>query len=589
MRSFIKIILGSAIGFFLGFLLIFFFLVGKTSSSKKSVEKKVHANSVLNLKLSPYIPDKYSENPFQSFEEIGGMSVTANIGLIELIKMIQNAKNDDNIKGILLESDLLMDGYPTVYAIREALLDFKSSGKFIVANHQFSTHKSYLLSSVADEVYIHPSGFFEFDGFGVEKTYLKGLLDKLNVKPIPLYSGDYKSFSEFFRNDKMSPEDREQTKAILDDIYKRYNKAISTVRNIPEDSLINWANTLAIKDVNSAFQKKLVDGLKFEDEVHQVLKEKLALKEEDKLNLVSIKEYKKSVKSEEEKDKSKDKIAIVYAEGDIVMGKGDGSNISGDEYKELFSKLRKEKDIKAVVLRINSGGGSAFASDVMWRELTLLKKEKPLVVSMGNYAASGGYYIACMADSILADESTITGSIGVVGIMFNMADFFKNKLGVTFDREGTGPYADFGNPNREWTEKEMEVATLQITNIYNDFKAKVAQGRKMPVEKVEELAKGRIWSGKAALENGLIDKIGNLNDAVVMAGKLANIEGYKTVFYPEEKDFLSRIFENAFQAKVKKSIIKEFGPQAVEIYKYINLLNQPNGMYTIMPYKLEVK
>jgi protease-4 len=585
MRSFIKIILGSAIGFFLGFLLIFFFLFGKAgSASKKTGTKKVSVNSVLNLKLSPFIPDRYMENPLESFEPLG-FSMNANIGLRELLNVIENAKNDENIKGIYLEADLLMEGYPTIYAVRNALKEFRSSGKFIVANHQFASHKSYLLSSVADEVYIHPSGYFEFDGFAVEKTYLKGLFDKLDVKPIPLYSGDYKSFSETFRNDKMSEEDREQTKAILGELYDRFNVTISLDRKIPTDSLVYWANSLTIIDVKSALEKKLVDGLKFEDEVHEILKSKLGLKEEDKLSLVSANDYKKSIKPTIEI--SKDKIAVVYAEGDIVMGKGDNSNIGGDEYKELIRKLRKDKDIKALVLRVNSGGGSAFASDLIWRELTLFKKEKPLVVSMGNYAASGGYYVACMADSIFADESTITGSIGVVGIMFNLADFFKNKLGVTFDREGTGPYADFGNPNREWSEKEMEVATHQVSNIYQDFKSKVAEGRNMKEEDVESSAQGRVWTGNAALALGLVDKIGTLDDAIISAANLANLEEYKTLFYPEEKDFITNFMNSLFKSKVKQNILKEFGPKAVEIYEYIQLLSQPNGIYTIMPYKLE--
>lgn len=586
MRSFIKIILGSAIGFFLGFLLIFFFLFGKAgSASKKSGSKKVSVNSVLNLKLSPYIPDRYADNPLASFEPMG-FSMNANIGLRDLIKLIENAKTDDNIKGIYLEADMLMDGHPTIYAVRDALKDFKTSGKFIVANHQFASHKSYLLTSIADEVYIHPAGYFELDGFSVEKTYLKGMFDKIDIKPIPLYSGDYKSFSETFRNDKMSEEDREQTRAILGEIYDRFNVTISLDRKIPTDSLIYWANTLTIVDVKTAFEKKLVDGLKFEDEVHDILKSKLGLKEEDKLSLVSIKEYKKVLKPSI--DITKDKIAVVYAEGDIVMGKGDNSNISGDEYKDLIRKLRKDKDIKALVLRINSGGGSAFASDLIWRELTQFKKEKPLVVSMGNYAASGGYYVACMADSIFADESTITGSIGVVGIMFNLTDFFKNKLGITFDREGTGPYADFGNPNRTWTEKELEVATHQVSTIYKDFKSKVAEGRDMKEEDVESSAQGRIWTGNAALAIGLVDKLGTLEDAIKSAANLANLGDYKTSFYPEEKDFITNFMNSLFKSKVKQNILKEFGPKAVEVYDYIQLLSQPNGIYTIMPYKLEI-
>jgi protease IV len=586
MRSFIKIILGSAIGFFLGFLLIFFFLFGKAgSASKKSGSKKVSVNSVLNLKLSPFIPDRYADNPFASFEPMG-FSMSANIGLRDLLKLIDNAKNDDNIKGIYLEADMLMDGHPTIYAVRNVLKDFKSSGKFIVANHQFASHKSYLLTSVADEVYIHPAGYFELDGFSVEKTYLKGLFDKIDVKPIPLYSGDYKSFSETFRNDKMSEEDREQTRAILGELYDRFNVTISLDRKIPTDSLIYWANTLAIVDVNTALKKKLVDGLKFEDEIYDILKSKLGLKEEDKLSLVSIKEYKKVLKPSI--DITKDKIAVVYAEGDIVMGKGDNSNIGGDEYKDLIRNLRKDKDIKALVLRINSGGGSAFASDLIWRELTLFKKEKPLVVSMGNYAASGGYYVACMADSIFADECTITGSIGVVGIMFNLTDFFKNKLGITFDREGTGPYADFGNPNREWTEKELEVATHQVSTIYQDFKSKVAEGRNMNEEDVESSAQGRVWTGNAALAIGLVDKLGTLDDAIKSAANLAKLGEFKTSFYPEEKDFITNFMNSLFKSKVKQNILKEFGPKAVEVYDYIQLLSQPNGIYTIMPYKLEI-
>lgn len=570
------------IGFTITLVLIVLFLVVSISRSAQTAKIKVEPNSILKIEMAAELPDKATESPFDAFSPMG-VNLSSAMGLFEMIDAIEHAKTDDKIKGIYLKTDYLSSSYASLDQFRRVLADFKSSGKFIISYNNLSSQKAYYVSSVADEVFLHPQGFFEFDGLSIETRFYKQLLEKLDIKPIPLYAGKYKGASEPYRLDEMSDENRAQLDALLVDLYDNYLTPISESRGVSKDELRALAENLAIQDPQSAKEAGLVDVLGYDDEVLTAMREKMGYDEDDKIKFVTLEDYSTTIV---DKNKAKEKIAVVYAEGSIVFGEGKPGQIGGEGYMKTIRKLRKDKKVKAIVLRVNSGGGSAFASDQIWRELKLAKAEKPLVVSMGNYAASGGYLISAMADEIYAEKNTITGSIGVVGMMFNLEHFFENKLGVTFDRAKTSPYADFGNMNRDWTEKEIEVAEHQVKRIYMDFKQKVADGRGMTVEEVEEIAQGRVWTGQDAIEIGLVDKIGELDDAIAKAAELANLQEYRLKEYPQEKDMYEQIMD-MFSVKTDKVIKKELGI----LYPYVELIQEIeewNGVQARMPFVMEI-
>ena len=583
MKGFMKVVLGSMVGFILVFLFLFLILAGVAGSLGKKSKVKVEPNSILHINFSTDLPDRTHDSPFGSFGSFGA-DIGANMGLFDMINAIEHAKNDDKIKGLYLTTDYLSESFASLDQLRRVLMDFKSEGKFITAFNNFSTQKGYLIATVADELYLHPTGMFEFDGLAIETMYFKKLLDKLEIEPISLYAGDYKSASEPFRVTEMNDANRVQLKAILEDLYDNYLETIANARNKSKDELVAIADALGITEAKDAVDNGLVDALKYEDEVFSALKEKMGYEEDKKINFVTISDYVDSYESKA--SKAKEKIAVIYAEGSIVFGEGQSDQIGGEKFMKLIRKVRKDEKIKAIVLRVNSGGGSAFASEQMYRELVLAKAEKPLVVSMGNYAASGGYYIAAMADKIYAEKNTITGSIGVVGVLLNFEEFFENKIGVTYDRERTGEYADFGNLNRDWTDREMEVAEHQVKTIYMDFKERVAEGRNMTVEAVEEIAQGRVWTGQDAIDIGLVDEIGDLQMAIEKAAELANLEDYKLKDYPQEKEAFEQIME-MLSVDTDKVIKAELGVFYKE-FEAIKKLEEWSGIQARIPFEIEI-
>lgn len=582
MKNFFKIVLGSMVGFglllFIGFLL----LIASISNAGKADKVKLEPNSILKIELASEIPDKTVDNPFGDINPMG-FNVSSATGLFEMIDIIEHAKNDDKIKGLYITTDFVSESFASLDQLRRVLADFKSSGKFILAYNKFSTQKSYLISSVADELYLHPMGMFEFDGLSIETMYYKKLFDKLDITPIPLYAGDFKSASEPYRVTEMSDSNRVQLHALLEDLYDNYLTTISEARGKTKEELKALADELAITDPSKAVEFGLVDKLGYEDEVFDALRTKMGYEKDKELSFIALDDYSTTYKST---NHSKEKIAVVYLEGNIVFGKGKSGQI-GDEYIEIVRKLRKDDKVKAIVLRVNSPGGVAFTSDQIWRELALAKKEKPLVVSMGNYAASGGYYLSCMADKIYAEKNTITGSIGVVGVLLNVENFLENKIGITFDREKTNQYADFGNLKREWSDREKEVAQLQIKNIYHDFKERVAEGRNMTMERVEEIAQGRVWTGQDALQIGLVDEIGDLKQAISTAAELANLEEYKLKEFPEEKDFYEQLKE-MMSVKTDKAIKKELG-EFYDTYQKFQEIQEWSGIQTRMPFEMSIE
>ena len=594
MKQFFKYVFATLVGliFFWVLAMVTFggIIASSISSSMKEDKVEISANSILHLKFNTPVNDRpYDDADF--FESFIPVDVDGNLGLKPVIDAIEKAKNDDEIRGIYLELDAVPTGFANLSALQDALRDFKTTDKFIVANSRFMTQKAYALAAVADEIYIHPEGYFDFKGLSAQVTFIKGTLDKLGVEPMIFYAGKFKSATEPLRRKNMSEANKLQTKEFIEDIYGNYIASLANNRGLTEAALRDIADNMEVRTTEDAVKLNLVDGLKYDDEIADILRQKIGFDEEEELDMVSLEDYSDSRDIDAKgKYSGSNRVAVVYAEGTIVMGDSEtGDQISGDHYLKLLQKIRKNDKIKAVVLRVNSPGGSAFASDLIWRELELIQKDKPVVVSMGNYAASGGYYIACNADKIFAEENTITGSIGVFATLFNLRKMMEDKLGVTTDGVSTGKYSDFPNLTKEWSAEEEAILQTQVDEIYDDFIGKVAKGREMNIEQVHEIAQGRVWSGEDAIEIGLVDEIGSLDDAIAHAVSLAEVDDYNVAVYPKPKTEFERIMELFdMEAKMDKKINRELGAYA-DTFNYLKNLEKMQEPQMRMPYDLEIE
>jgi len=555
MKQFFKFVLASMVGFLITSLIvlviIIIFIFGLFSSaSDKTVE--VEPNSVLQIALKYPITERTPDNPLSGLSFLG-IDGQKSIGLNDILANIKRAKTDDNIKGIFLDESDLSAGEATIEEIRNALIDFKKSGKFVVAYSEVYTQGFYYLASVADKVYINPKGIFEFHGFNSQITFLKGALDKLGIEVQIIKVGTYKSAVEPFFLTKMSDANRLQVTSYLGSLYDHFLTGISQSRKINKDSLFNYANDLKIQFPEDALKYKLVDGLKYKDEVLDELKQLTGTGGSGDLKSIELSDY--TTSEGDDKKESKNRIAVVYASGEINGGNGDDNSIGSERLTKALRNARLDDKVKAVVLRVNSPGGSSLASDVIWREVMLTKKVKPIIVSMGDYAASGGYYIACAADSIIAEPNTITGSIGIFAILPNMQKLFNDKLGITFDGVQTGKYADLGDISKPLTPEEKAILQNQVNHGYDDFTKAVAVGRHKTQAYINSIGQGRVWTGTQAVKIGLVDRLGNINDAIQSAAKEAKIKNFKLVSYPEQKSFLDK-FGSGFSAEMKMRAIK---------------------------------
>jgi protease-4 len=575
--SLLALIIFSIMAFFLGMSIV----AGLAKSERPAVEK----NSVLVLNLGQPIMEQQLENPFA---DISGNDELTVPGMYDVVRLINKAKSDKNIKGIYITAGQNPNGFATCEEIRNALLDFKSSGKFVFAYGETMNQKSYHVANVADKVYVNPKGYFDWMGFSSELIFLKGTLEKLDIEPQIFYAGKFKSATEPFRTDKMTNENKLQTNEWLNDLYAHFLLKTSEVRKIDTATLHGLANTAAIQQPQDAVANKLIDGVKYDDEIRDEIKQKLGLDKYDKINFISINRYFKSVNLVR---LSGERIALIYAQGNIVDGGNDQQGeIGSADYIKLVRKARLDKTIKAIVFRVNSGGGSALASEGIWRELSLAKKEKPVVVSFGDVAASGGYYISCAADSIFASPNTITGSIGVFGIIPNMQGFFKNKLGVTFDGVKTSPYADAGAIYRPLNETEKKFIQQSVDEIYLSFKERVAEGRKKPVDYIDSIGQGRVWSGAKAIGNGLIDKYGGLQDAVDCAARLARLKEYRLKEFPEVKNIFDRLFGATDNTLKTEAMKKEMGEDQFKIFNELRRVKQmTNSVQARLPFEFFVQ
>lgn len=534
MRSFFKIFFASLLAIVAFSLIVFFVMAGVIGGLASKDGKDVKDKSVLHIKLSDHFYERANPMPFASLGE-GDIPT-----LYDAVRLIDHAKTDDNIKGIYISMDGHNNGFAASNELRQALERFKTSKKFILAYGTNVTEEGYFIGSVADRVYVNPVGNFEWSGFNVTLPFLKGTLEKLDIETQIFYAGKFKSATEIFRTTEMTPENRLQTLEWLGDIYQYFLMQTAAARGIDTAMLHQYAANATIETPADAVNARLVDAVKHDDEVKDELKKRLGINRTDALHLVKLPDYEEAINI---RKSGKDKIAVIYAEGDIVDGEGDNATIGGEHFRALVRKARLDKNVKAIVLRINSGGGSALASDMIWREIEVAKiqDKKPVVVSMGDVAASGGYYIAANADTIFAHPNTITGSIGVFGIVPNMQGFFKNKLGVTFDGVSTAPYADAGSVLKPLQPKEKELVQRSVERIYQQFKQRVAQGINRDTAYVESIAQGRVWSGADALRIGLVDRLGTLQDAINCAAKMAKLDDYALREYPEEESWLNTI------------------------------------------------
>jgi len=582
MKGFFKFTLASILGVILGIIILVFIGlgIGSAISAEKPVE--LEDNTILVAKFEGPIMDRKPESPFgfnpASFGE------PAVLGLDEILKNIEKAKDDDNIDGIFLDLSVIPAGAATLEEIRNALIDFKTSEKFIIAwSDDFISQGTYYLATVADKVYLAPQGNLLLLGLKSEVIFFKKALDKLGIEFQVLKYGEYKGATEPLLYEKLSKENREQIQQYLNSMWGNISENISEARGIPVDELNRYADELLITNADDALEYKLVDGLKYYDEILDELKELTNTDEDDDLEAVSMAKYTKAPKEKKHKGLAKNKIAVIYATGNIQDGEGDDGAIGSDVFAKAIRKARKDSTIKAIVLRINSGGGSGLASDIIWREVKLAAETKPLMVSMGNAAASGGYYIAAPADKIFAGPMTITGSIGVFGIFPNMQKLFNDKLGITTDPVVTNKHSNFPTVFEPLGEFERITLQKEVDNFYDGFVEIVAEGRGMTTEEVDKIARGHVYTGLDALELGLVDEIGGLNAAIAAAVEAADVEEYRIVKLPKVEDPFEKLLKSMKGEARMKFAKKTLGENYFYLEK-IEEIKDIEGVQARLPY-----
>ncbi|MBN1145455.1 MAG: signal peptide peptidase SppA, partial [Bacteroidales bacterium] len=469
---------------------------------------------------------------------------------------IDKARLDTNIRGIYLELSNLQAGIATVEEIRNALIDFKKSGKFIVAFSNAFSQKSYYLASVSDKLYLNPEGSLDFVGLSAELMFYKKALEKLDIEPEVIRHGKFKSAVEPFMYDKMSPENREQIKTYVGSIWNHMVEQIGISRNVPVANLNNFADSLLMWNNESAIRYGMINALLYKDQVLDTLANLVHISKAKDLSMVTLQKYVNAPKSKSDKGYTREKIAVIYAEGDILVGEQGEGYIGSEKIARTIRNARQDSSIKAIVFRVNSGGGSALASEVIWRELYLARQIKPVIASMGDLAASGGYYIVAAADTIVASPNTITGSIGVFGLLVNAEDFMENKLGVTTDVEKTNAYSDFGSIFRPLTGTERMVLQNMVDETYKTFVSHVSDGRQLPYESVDQMGEGRVWSGSNALDRKLVDVLGGLNDAIDIAAKKAGLDNYRIVELPKQEDPFTQVMKE-LTGDVRERLIRK--------------------------------
>ncbi|MES2829979.1 MAG: signal peptide peptidase SppA [Bacteroidota bacterium] len=591
MREFFKYVFATVLGVTISLALIFFvfvaIIIGVVSSTMDGDgQVAVTDNTVLYLNLDQAITERTADDTFGNLPIVGGGGEKS-IGFYDLKLALENAKTDDHIKCIYVSVSSPNAGFATMKEVRDALIDFKTSGKKIVAYSEVYTQGAYYLASVADKVYLNPEGALEFKGLSSKIMFFKGALDKLGIEAQIIRVGNYKSAVEPFFTDKMSDKNREQVTAYLGGLYQTFLAGIAKSRNISSVTLHELADDYKIQQPNDALKYKLIDGLRYKDQVLDELKGLSGKEKKKNLTTVTINDYARNVIKEDGKS-SKNKIAVIYANGDIMGGEGSDDQIGSERISRTIRKARMDSTVKAIVLRVNSPGGSALASDVIWREITLAKKVKPVIASFGDVAASGGYYIGCAADSIFVQPNTITGSIGVFGVIPNFQKLYNEKLGITFDGVKTGKYADIMSTDRPLTAGERLIIQNDVNRVYDGFITRVADGRKKSKAYIDSIGGGRVWVGTDAVRIGLADRTGSFDDAIHAAAKKGKLDDYKVVAYPELIDPWKAFIENTTD-KVKVYYAKQELGTHFHLYEQIKSAISKSGVQTRMPFEIRVE
>lgn len=588
MKSFLKYTLATITGIIISTFLIMIVFLGILGAMMAASDKPVtlESNSILHLKVNQDIPDRTPLSPIQ-FDPIT-FTISSRVGLNDILKNLEKAREDPNIKGIYLESGFVAPGISTVEELRNALIDFKSSGKFIIAYaNEVMPQSFYYLASVADKVYLNPVAIFEFVGLRSEVMFYKGAFDKLGVDMQIIRHGEFKSAVEPYVRKDMSSQNKEQIFTYIQSVWEHMLIHISDSRDIPVDTLNQLADELAIQLPGDAVAYGLVDAVKYHDEIIDELKGQSGIESDKNLRLVSMTKYSRVPKDRGGKGLAKDKIAIVYATGIIGLGEGSETSIGGSTFIKAFRAVRKDTNIKAIVLRINSPGGSAMVSEHLWREISMAAEAKPLVVSMGNLAASGGYYIAAPADVVIAHPTTLTGSIGVLATIPNLQTLMNDKLGLTFDVVKTNEYADFGSIYRPLKPGEEAFLINSIEHTYDTFLERVSNGRHLEKTYVDEIGQGRIWGGIKAKEIGLIDEFGGLQTAIELASDSCGIEEYRIVEYPKFEDPFEKLLKSLSGDILIRYQHRLLGTY-YQIFQEVEEISKTRGVQAMLPFHFEM-
>lgn len=582
MAQFLKFLFASCLGTALALFLLFFVVIGGIGAlaGEASKAKPIGANSVLHLRFNHPIPELMDNVENAAFQ----LNSDRVLGLHDITTAIRQAANDDDIKGIFLEPEMMESGFATASSIRQALVDFKASGKFIYSYGPYYSQTGYYLSSVSDQVTLAPLGLVDWRGFSAQYMFFKDALDRLDVNFEVFFAGRYKSASEPYRRNDMSAESKEQTRAFLDEMYRLMLDDVAASRKLSVAQLKTMANTYAGISTEAALEGGLVDKVVYREALMAQMREAIGLDADADVALVKLSDYHSAKVKPETKG---DKIAVLIAEGTIVDGKGEIAQIGDKTYVKLIEEIRNDDDIKAVVLRVNSPGGSAMASDHIWQALMDVKAAgKPLVVSMGAVAASGGYYIAAPADKIFAEPGTITGSIGVVMAIPQFQDMLKNKLGIHLDSVKTGPYSTGIGVGFNMSEGEKALLRNRTDAMYGTFLSRVSTGRNMKVAAVDSVAQGRVWVGTTAQKIGLVDELGDLQSAIKSAAQLANLTEYHTVDYPKAQHPVERLVNDLMNADeiMGKTALKEQLGGAYPYYRYLREMSDGTGLQMRLPF-----
>lgn len=577
MKAFFGSCAGAALGsFLLGFFCIMLLIRFARSASEETVV--VTDNSVLHIRLDRPITELEVDEPLANF--FPGAS-NESIGLIELRDAIAKAKEDSKIEGIYLNAPYVAAGYSTLDEVRKALEDFRTSGKWVIAYSDFYTEGGYFLSAAADEVYMNPTGQLELNGLAIEVTFFKKLFDKLQIKPQVFRVGDFKSAVEPFMREDMSEENKRQLTELINGINGRIISEVARSRDIPAERVKEISDKMLVREPSQAVEFGLLDSLYYDDQVKGRIREKLNIGEKDAIKFVKYSDYRKSLMFSG--SPSKNEIAVIVADGDIYPGRADGGVVGSATIRDQIRKARTDDDVKAIVIRVNSPGGVFGAADEMWREVVLASQTKPVIGSMGDYAASGGYYLAMACDTIVAQPSTITGSIGVFSVLFDLSEFLGDKVGITSEQVKTGEVGDLITVTRSLTQQEKDIWQKQTNDVYDIFIKNAAAGRGLSEAEVRAVASGRVWTGEQALQHRLVDKLGSFEDAVSIAAEKAGIgTDYKLKFYPEQKSLLER-WVSDYENEVRTSTIKQEAGEYYHWYRQWEKVKEYQGTQARMP------